>query len=289
MAEDTRVSYRPAGLPEDAPVVWFFGGSTMFGEGQRDEHTIPSEVARLAEDAGTPVRVVNFGQRGWVIWQELLQLDQQLAVREAPDLVVFYDGTNEVNVMAEQGGNQPTVYNADDLRATFEGGAVTDAGEVAEEQPLDEAIFEVWRDTSLVGEIAREARQVLSVAPAAAGEVPDPGADPREVVDEAVAVYQRARDRVIDLTERHDVETLFFWQPKAESTTSPDGPMRTAARLVGSPTIDLSLALSSVPGDQVFIDGGHTNELGALLVAQAMWPYIESQVVAPAEGGSGGS
>lgn len=30
--------------PDGAPTVWFFGGSTMFGIGQRDDHTIESDL-----------------------------------------------------------------------------------------------------------------------------------------------------------------------------------------------------------------------------------------------------
>ncbi len=36
--------------------IFFFGGSSMFGLFQRDEHTIPSEFARLAEATASPAR-----------------------------------------------------------------------------------------------------------------------------------------------------------------------------------------------------------------------------------------
>lgn len=71
-ADGVRGSYEPAGLAADAPEVWFFGGSTLWGEGQRDAHTIPSEIGRLAEAAGNPIRVRNFGVRGYTALQELL-------------------------------------------------------------------------------------------------------------------------------------------------------------------------------------------------------------------------
>ena len=44
-----RHSYQQADLPADAPVVWFFGGSAIWGEGNRDLYTIPSQFARVAE------------------------------------------------------------------------------------------------------------------------------------------------------------------------------------------------------------------------------------------------
>ena len=57
--------------------VWFFGASALFGDGQRDDHTIPSEFARLAETDGIPVEVRNYGRPGVAMWQEL-ELFQQL-------------------------------------------------------------------------------------------------------------------------------------------------------------------------------------------------------------------
>lgn len=278
-----RVSYQAADLPDDAPVVWFFGGSTMFGEAQRDQHTIPSEVSRLAEDAGVPIRVQNYGQRGWVVWQELLRFEQELAARAAPDVAVFYDGTNDVNVQAEQGGGQPTVYNAQQYREAMEGIRLEDDGSgdvvVVPDRSLQGQLFDWWGDTSLIAELARQVQEVLSVAPAAAGDdewdlTPE---EERAVVSDAVEVYRRARTLVLELSDQHEVEPLLFWQPEL-ATTDPSNPRAEAADLVGPPTIDLTDVLSGVDPDSVYIDGGHTNELGARLVAEAMWEHLEPLV-----------
>lgn len=50
-----RVSCQPS---EPTVTVWWFGGLTTFGLVQRDGHTIPSEVARLAERDGIRIRSV---------------------------------------------------------------------------------------------------------------------------------------------------------------------------------------------------------------------------------------
>ncbi|MEZ5178646.1 MAG: hypothetical protein R2746_10305 [Acidimicrobiales bacterium] len=78
-----------------APEVWFFGGSTLFGVGQRDEHTIPSEVARIAEREGTPVTVHDFGWSAYMAWQEVGLLRRLVEERGAPDLLVFFHGLND--------------------------------------------------------------------------------------------------------------------------------------------------------------------------------------------------
>ncbi|MEL6543787.1 MAG: SGNH/GDSL hydrolase family protein, partial [Myxococcota bacterium] len=84
--------------PSDGPPieVWFFGGSTMWGTGQRDERTIPSRVVREATHAGLNLRAVNYGQPGWGVWQSTLKLIEQVVDGQRPDLVIFYDGINEL-------------------------------------------------------------------------------------------------------------------------------------------------------------------------------------------------
>ena len=52
LADRARKTYTSEGVGDDATSVYLFGGSTMWGYGQRDLYTIPSQVARLAEDDG---------------------------------------------------------------------------------------------------------------------------------------------------------------------------------------------------------------------------------------------
>ena len=79
--------------PTDAtkPSVYFFGGSTMWGTGADDGHTIPSEFAQLSG-----FRVENFGETAYTAHQSLMLLIQVLQDGHRPNVVVFYDGVNEV-------------------------------------------------------------------------------------------------------------------------------------------------------------------------------------------------
>jgi hypothetical protein len=72
--------------------VYFFGGSTMWGEGVRDDGTIPSQFA-----AATGIWSENFAERGYTAHQSLMLLVQLLQDGHRPDTVVFYDGVNEVS------------------------------------------------------------------------------------------------------------------------------------------------------------------------------------------------
>ncbi|MGO9118307.1 MAG: SGNH/GDSL hydrolase family protein [Desulfomonilaceae bacterium] len=78
--------------------IWCFGGSTMWGDGARDKFTIPSHIAKILSQQmpSTNVEVVNFGEIAYVSTQEFLTLYMKLRQGERPDVVIFYDGVNDV-------------------------------------------------------------------------------------------------------------------------------------------------------------------------------------------------
>jgi lysophospholipase L1-like esterase len=78
---------------DGAKRAFFFGGSTMWGTGANDEGTIPSQFAAL-----TGMNSDNFGEAGYTAHQSLMLLIQLLQEGHRPDLVVFYDGVNEVAI-----------------------------------------------------------------------------------------------------------------------------------------------------------------------------------------------
>ncbi len=90
--------HRQTVLPTEAdgPRVFMFGGSTMWGTGSRDAYTIPSQVADALGRQGVRANVINFGEIGYVSTQEVLALMLELREGNVPDVVVFYDGINDV-------------------------------------------------------------------------------------------------------------------------------------------------------------------------------------------------
>jgi hypothetical protein len=73
------------------PSVYFFGGSTMWGTGADDANTIPSLVTQLGG-----FRSANYGESAYTAHQNLTLLIQLLQEGHRPNVVVFYDGVNEV-------------------------------------------------------------------------------------------------------------------------------------------------------------------------------------------------
>jgi len=87
-----------------APSIYFFGGSTMWGLGARDAYAIPAQVAQLLAERDNPAQVQSYAQTGYVSWQDLLLFQAQLALDNAPNLAVFYQGFNDVYAAFLQGG-----------------------------------------------------------------------------------------------------------------------------------------------------------------------------------------
>jgi hypothetical protein len=79
------------GQSSSKKIAYFFGGSTMWGAGSDDGGTIPSQFSAIAG-----IHSENFGERGWTAHQSLMLLIQLIQEGHRPDLVVFYDGVNEV-------------------------------------------------------------------------------------------------------------------------------------------------------------------------------------------------
>lgn len=281
-----RRSYEPS-LPagREAPVLWFFGGSTIWGEGQRDRHTIASEVARIAEAEGLPVQVVNYGERGYVSWQEVQLFERALAHGPAPLQAIFYDGTNDLNVQGLQPSVDPTHFDYARLRRSMTGlglgtGADADPTPSVASPTLRSDLadlFDRYVEVSAVAKIARRIEGLLGIQPAAAAER-EP--NPEEMIANAAGVYRRSQSVARLLAERDGVEPVFFWQPTRGGAIEGTGYDR-LHDLVDDITVDLRASLVAHDSDDtVYLDGAHTNELGARLVAEAMWETLRPSIQA---------
>src|SRR5262249_55880433 len=85
----------PAGAQTRPFKLLLLGGSSLWGFGARDDHTIPSLLARALHDRGEAVEIRNLAEIGYVSTQELIALVRELQAGYRPDLVLFYDGVND--------------------------------------------------------------------------------------------------------------------------------------------------------------------------------------------------
>jgi len=100
--------------------IFCFGGSTMYSTGARDSHTIPSELSKLIykEHPNLNIEITNFGCHGYNRSIENVQLQQELLKNNIPDIVIFYDGVNEI-IGAHQNNKAGTPTNAINRKNEF--------------------------------------------------------------------------------------------------------------------------------------------------------------------------
>jgi lysophospholipase L1-like esterase len=79
-----------------------YGGSTTFGYGVPDDHTIPSYLQQQMEQKspGRAILVKNFGQGFYYSSQEQQLLFRALKSGDVPDWAIFIDGGNDVAQLA---------------------------------------------------------------------------------------------------------------------------------------------------------------------------------------------
>jgi hypothetical protein len=291
LTNGVRRSYQPSGATTPAAVkLFFFGGSTMFGSFQRDEHTIPSEFARLAEADGIPVRVVNYGQLAYVNWQETLLFQSLVTGGAKPDLAVFYDGYNDLLAQFALGHHRnPTTLDSREVEARL-------GFEAEEADPsVWTALYDAWKDKSVVHRVGE--RLGLSSGDSASLATPWTQSQkdrPEQRGADAASVYERGVNVSQALARHSGVRSAFFWQPTVYSKRVVPGEegaliwlgadedaWRTATRSarvrLRAPVTDVSEALNGVRSP-VMYDSAHTNELGARAVAKALYERLRPQL-----------
>lgn len=250
-------------VPHPQVTVFLFGGSTTFGVGQRDEHTIASELVRQASARGLPIRVVNRGVSGFVNWQETGWLRSLVESGKVPDVAVFFDGGNDGALAWDR----------------------IQHGYVDPEERMTMAVSDEER-------AAREshAREI--------GWTP-PRNPERLWVDLVATQYRAGVLEARDLGARYGFETVHFWQPQL--MTIPADRPRVVDLAVGLGTTPSQLARDASMLDRarrrsrvdpidltgvfdhveqpVFFDWVHTNEAGTRMIAAAMldrlWPVLQ--------------
>ena len=278
----TRDSYQAAAVSapggDELPLLSFYGGSTMFGVGQRDGHTIASEVARIAEREGYPVRVLNHGMLGYVGWQEMLLFEHFTSAGERPAIAVFYDGMNEVYAQrqtAVTGNPADTQVDAIGERIASAPSVGDGGARVARSTSTPRDVWDLYNEHSALSRLVRVLGDVVSEPVSAsvtqAGSSDESTLTQHDIGVAAVKVYDRSRDLIEHVADEAGVDARFFWQP-VPGWDDPTGAYSTAVGRLSDPTVSIAGCLDG--HEDVYLADWHTNEEGARLVAECMWAEL---------------
>jgi len=316
VVDGARTSYQSQ-APGKKSTAWFFGASALFGDGQRDEHTIPSEFARMAEADGIALEVRNYGRPGVAMWQELEQFQQLVASGQKPDLVVFYDGFNDLawqmnlQLSAEPtnvydhaarqstnaGANGPdaTVTAPTDTAPSDSGTSVSDVVDAYWDQSASRRVYDAL-DELIDGSDQPDVQFAEGVEQTLPAQTPE---QISEAARNAISIQSRAATLATAVAESVGAEAAFFYQPTvftkkllpdeqrylALDTYEPTrwNPATAEARalLKSTPYVDAGGALDGATSP-VLWDFVHTNEEGARLSAAALYSHLRPQLRARA-------
>ena len=295
VSNGVRATYRaaePRGGP--ARLVFLFGGSAAWGHGARDEGTIPSWIAKVAEEHGDPLDVRNLAESGWVNWQGIAYLSQLLADGARPDTVIFYSGVNEVLGGRSWPHIRRPIWNAEAVPRAMSDWALE------RNRPFSR-FWDYYRNTSYLWTLVNPRPSVLPAAPAIAR--PESTA---RLVDE----YLADRSFVEQLGRVYGFKTIFAWQltvadkpvlsaqersyagwlPRSPETTPAidwwvmDGDLKSQYEEVGRRVkargvLDVTPVLKEVPSS-TFIDWMHMSEAGNERVARALYEHLRTALAA---------
>ncbi len=205
---------RYAQMPPDTLLV--FGGSTIWGYTARDEHTIPSQMSRLAAEQNLGIHIENRGVSGHAFAQEIIELILLLKGGARPEYVVFYDGANEVyNLLINDGVVGRTHHYPDFARVSA---GMTDVfgrrPQVSAFEGLRDAVYRLVREASLVYRAYAFVLPARSDRPSV-GRGDDAAAT--DAIDrparEAADWYRAWADLLERLSASYGFRYLCFWQP----------------------------------------------------------------------------
>lgn len=247
-------------LPPDCPgcprlTVWWTGGSVAFGVGNRDDHTIASELVRLAQADGIALDVENLAVPGYTLTQEVASVEARLQQpgASAPDLVIVLDGYND------------TMASLMDVLAT---GHVGSDPALLRPERADALLRRTDAPTFDAAALGRRAasRYQQTYRPFAADLVSGGS--------EVVRFFQP--DASSSEVQRHAVDELGVLRPDFFSRLKVDAVLGAAAD-AGPADEDLRSVLDDLD-TPVYLDSSHPNELGAWVIAEAMYERLGPQL-----------
>lgn len=180
----------------DAYKVYVFGGSAIWGWGSPDWDTIPALLqSRLHAEFGTPVCVMNYGENAYVSTQGLIHLILLLESGDVPDMVIFYDGVNDI-LAASQSGMPIVHQNLSEISTLFE-----------DDQAPIIRFFQASNSYKLL-------QVILSQIPISVdSEAPKFQYYPELLSDQVTEAYLHNYEIVSLLADSYHFDFYFFWQP----------------------------------------------------------------------------
>jgi lysophospholipase L1-like esterase len=282
------LGYRNNEFPLEKPSgvyrIVALGGSSTYDVSIRDnDKTFTAQLEKLLhEEYGYQnVEVINAGVPGYNSWEILVNLEFRVLDLD-PDLVIIYEGTNDVHARLVE----PSAYRGDDS---------------GRRQAWQVPSVALWEHSALFRIASRSLNFTRQVSVDDFVSSPtylswpfdfrleENGADPREILEENPPIYfQRNLENMIAVAQEHGVNILFStWasSPYLNDYASQDYYQQgfqenneVVKEVANSHDIPLFDFVEVMPQDaEYWADGRHVNETGALEKARLFAEFIHAQ------------
>ena len=282
------LGYRSDEFPLEKPSGVFrivaLGGSSTYDVSIKDnDETFTAQLEKLLkEDYGyRDVQVINAGVSGYNSWEILVNLEFRVLDLD-PDLVIIYEGTNDVHARMVE----PSAYRGDDL---------------GRRQAWQAPRVDLWEHSTLLRILSRAMNITRQVSVDDFVSAPtymswpfesrliEDNLDPAEILEENPPIYfRRNLENMIAIAKEHDVQILFStWahSPNLNDYAS-EGYYQQGFKenndvvkeVAVSHDIPLFDFAGVMPQEALYwADGRHVNEAGALVKARLFAKYIHDQ------------
>ena len=282
------LGYRNDEFPLEKPGGVFrivaLGGSSTYDVSIKDnDDTFTAQLEKLLkEDYGyQDVQVINAGVSGYNSWEILVNLEFRVLDLD-PDLVIIYEGTNDVHARMVE----PSAYRGDDL---------------GRRQAWQAPRVAIWEHSALLRILSRAMNITRQVSVDDFVSAPtymswpfesrliEDNLDPAEILEENPPIYfRRNLENMIAIAKEHDVQILFStWahSPNLNDYAS-EGYYQQGFKenndvvkeVAVSHDIPLFDFAGVMPQEALYwADGRHVNEAGALVKARLFAKYIHDQ------------
>tara|TARA_B100001750_G_scaffold246516_1_gene269089 strand:- start:319 stop:1674 length:1356 start_codon:yes stop_codon:yes gene_type:complete len=196
-------------LSDSIPIIYFFGGSTIWGTGARDEYTIPSILSKNLYEKNNIHKVYNYGESAFSITQNLIHLILLLQENRIPDKVIFYNGVNIVHTTYDNGDPRiSSVHESfgesiDKAKYTK---TITDHIRIA----IYKLIFEKSLVVKNFSKLINRSDQSISQSKVGSRYDDDQLINYKNKIIEC---YLASIDMISHLADKYDFEYYMFWQP----------------------------------------------------------------------------
>ena len=282
------LGYRNEEFPLEKPTGVFrivaLGGSSTYDVSIKDnDETFTAQLEKLLkEEYGyRDVQVINAGVSGYNSWEILVNLEFRVLDLD-PDLVIIYEGTNDVHARMVE----PSAYRGDDL---------------GRRQAWQAPRVAIWEHSALLRILSRAMNITRQVSVDDFVSAPtymswpfesrliEDNLDPAEILKENPPIYfRRNLENMVAVAKEHNVQILFStWahSPNLNDYAS-EGYYQQGFRENNDVVKEVALThdiplfdfAGVMPQEAIYwADGRHVNEAGALVKARLFAEYIHDQ------------